>query len=131
MAEPIRDPGKLQAQIDEFQNLQRQMQLVMMQHQQIQVALEELKAAKAELAVAKGEVFKAVGGLMIQTDVASAKKDVDEKLEVFTVREGTLAKQEEKLKGRLESLRADLETATRGMSAGNPGASPDAGQEAE
>ena len=113
MAEPMRNPGKLQEQINEFQNLQRQLQMIAIQHQQVQMQIEELKGAKEALLEAKGDVYMAVGNLIIQSTKAEAQKDVEEKIEVFGVRNSTLAKQEEKMRTRLDELRGELEKATR------------------
>ena len=45
MAEPIRDPEKLQGQLEEFQNMQRQLQMYSMQRQQLSMQLEVMKMA--------------------------------------------------------------------------------------
>ena len=111
MAEPVRDPKKLQSQVDEFQNLQRQLQMVSMQRQQVQMQIEEMNMATEELKTASGKVFRAIGNLLIETSVAAAKKEMTEKLETFEVRNGSLGKQEEKLRARSEELRAYLEKA--------------------
>jgi prefoldin beta subunit len=112
MAEPIRDPKKLQMQIDQIQNVQRQMQVLGVQKQQIQLQIEELKLAKDALKDADGEIYKAAGNLLIQTDKPKAKKEVDERIEVFEVRQKTVAKQEEKLREMFESLRKEIEKET-------------------
>ena len=111
MAEPIRDPQKLQSQVDDFQNLQRQLQMVSMQRQQVQMQIEEMKMASEELKTASGKVYRAIGNLLIETTVAGAKKEMTDKLETFEVRNTSLGKQEEKLRTRSEELRAYLEKA--------------------
>ncbi len=111
MAEPIRDPQKLQSQVDEFQNLQRQLQMVGMQRQQVSLQVEEMKMAAEELKDAPGKIYKAIGNLLIETSAAAAKKDLTEKLETFEVRAGSLGKQEDKLRAKSEELRAMLEKA--------------------
>ncbi len=111
MAEPIRDPQKLQSQVDEFQNLQRQLQMVSMQRQQVSMQVEEMKMANEELKNASGKIYKAVGNLLIETSAAAAKKDLSEKIETFEVRAGSLGKQEDKLRAKSEELRSMLEKA--------------------
>lgn len=112
MAEPIRDPKKLQMQVEQIQNVQRQMQVLGMQKQQVQMQIEELKLAKEALKDAGGDIYRAAGNLLIQTDKAKAKKEVDERIEVFEVRQKTIAKQEEKAKEMFESLRKEIEKGT-------------------
>lgn len=117
MVEPVRDPKKLQEQIEEFQNLQRQMQMMAMQRQQVQLQVEEMKLAQEELKGASGQIYKAVGNLLIPTSAAEAKKDLTEKLETFEVRTATLVKQEERMHARSDALRVELERLTTGKSA--------------
>ncbi|VVB56729.1 Prefoldin subunit beta [uncultured archaeon] len=109
MVEPPRNPEKLQSQLDDFQNLQRQAQILAMQRQQIELQLEELKMAQEELAKASGKVYKATGNLLIETTPAAAKKELTERIETMGVRAASLGKQEEKVKARGEELRQELE----------------------
>lgn len=111
MADPLRDPKQIQAALEEFQQLQRQLQMVLMQRQQMAVQMEEMKNATEELKKTSGTVYRLVGTLMIESSKDDAKKDVAEKLETFEVRNGTMQKQEERMRARLEGLRADLEKA--------------------
>ncbi|MDE1798011.1 MAG: prefoldin subunit beta [Candidatus Micrarchaeota archaeon] len=113
MAEPIRDPKKLQQSLDEFQSLQRQLQFFTVQRQQVAMQVEELKAAQDALKDASGVVYKAVGNLLIETSKSEANKDLSEKIETFEVRAGTMAKQEEKMRARSDALREELEKMTR------------------
>jgi prefoldin beta subunit len=109
MVEPIRDPKALQAKIDEFQNIQRQLQILETQKQQVSLQLEELKMAKEELEKATGKVYKAAGNLLIETTVPEAKKQLSEMIETFEVRLAALGKQEEKVRTKSEEMRAELE----------------------
>ncbi|MFH1306250.1 MAG: prefoldin subunit beta [Candidatus Micrarchaeota archaeon] len=112
MAESIRDPKKLRADVDEFQRLQRQMQMLGMQKQQMQMQIEEMKLAQEALKDAKGEIYKAVGNLLVEAEKGKTKKELEGRIETFEVRRGTIAKQEEKMREKLDSLRKELEKAT-------------------
>ena len=113
MAEPIRDPKKLQQQLEEFQSLQRQLQFITVQRQQVAMQVEELKMAQEALKDASGTVYRAVGNLLVETTKSEANKDLSEKIETFGVRAGTMAQQEEKMRSRSDELREELEKATR------------------
>ena len=109
MVEPLRNPEKLQSQLDDFQNLQRQAQMLAMQRQQVELQLEELNMAQEELAKASGKIYKAAGNLLIETTAVAAKKELAERIETMGVRAASLGKQEDKVKSRSEELRAELE----------------------
>ncbi len=109
MVEPVRDPQALQAQLDDFQNMQRQLQMLSMQRQQVNLQLEEMKMAQEELGKATGKIYKAAGNLLIETTSAAAKKELAERIETFEVRATALGKQEEKARAKSEEMRAALE----------------------
>lgn len=113
MAEPIRDPRKVQDQLSEFQSLQRNLQMFGVQRQQAQMQLEETKAAQEEVKGASGLIYKAVGNLLVQTTREEAKKDLSERIETLGVRSATMEKQEQKMRTRADELRAQLEKAAK------------------
>jgi len=114
MAEPLRDPEELQKQLNEFQETQRQLQFVSTQRQQLQLQVEELKLAEEELGKSeKGGVYRAIGPLLVESSKADASADLKGKKELFEMRIGVLAKQEEKLRPRFDELRAALEKALK------------------
>ena len=117
MVEVSPSEKQLQDDVVEFQALQRQLQITIMQRQQYSIQLEELKLAGEELDKAAGTVYRAIGSIIIQAKKEDAKKDLAEKTETFTMRVGMLTKQEEKLKNRLLELKNKLEKAS-----GGPGA---------
>jgi prefoldin beta subunit len=101
----------LQDDIVEFQALQRQLQVTIMQKQQFSVQLEEIKLADEELDKNSGMIYRAIGSIIVQANKEDAKKDLVEKKEMFEMRVGQLTKQEEKLRKRLMELRDKLENA--------------------
>jgi prefoldin beta subunit len=111
MAEPIRNIDALQKQIGEFQEMQRQLQFISAQRQQLSIQVEEIKLAEEELAKSEKGVYRAIGPLLMETSKSEAGADLKGKKELFEMRAGVLAKQEEKLKPRFEELRASLEKA--------------------
>jgi len=113
MVEPLRDPKKLQAQVEQFQRMQRQVSLLASQRQQMLMQIEELKMAREYLDGSKegAQIYKAVGNLLVETDKKGAGKEIVERMEVFEVREKALKKQENSSRQKLEGMRAELEKA--------------------
>ncbi len=113
MAEPLRNTNELQKQLGEFQQLQQQMQMIMSQKQQLMMQSEEINLAEGELAKSEKGIYRAIGPLLIETTRADATSDLKEKKELFDMRVTVLSKQEDKIKPKLEELRAVLEKAIR------------------
>lgn len=111
MAEPLRDAKMLQQQLGEFQDMQRQMQFIMSQRQQLIMQVEEIKMAEQELGSADKTVYRAIGPLLVETTKSDASAALKERRDLFEARIGVLAKQEEKLRPALQSLRTKLEAA--------------------
>ena len=104
MAEPLRNADELQKQLNEFQETQRQLQLMAAQRQQLILQVEEIKLAEGELARCEKGIYRAIGPLLIESTKADAVSDLKEKKELFEMRVSVLAKQEEKMRPRLESV---------------------------
>ncbi len=113
MAEPLRNADELQKQLNEFQDLQRQLQFTISQRQQMLLQLEEIKMAEEALSKSEKSVYRAIGPLLIESSKADAVADLKEKRELFDMRSQMLSKQEEKLKPKLDELRTTLEKALR------------------
>jgi len=108
------DEKEIEKQIGEFQNLQRQLQMVSVQKQQIQIQLEEIKLASEELGKSKGAVFKAAGNMLFETSKDEAEKELKERKEALDTRVSMLSKQEEKIRARLTELKPKLDAALKG-----------------
>jgi len=100
-------------QISEINNLQRQLQMIMMQRQQLSLGVEEMTMAELELSKSKGAVYRAAGALLIESNKEDAQKEIKEKLETTNLRLAVLGKQEEKLKTRFNELREKIEGAMK------------------
>ncbi|MCX8174966.1 MAG: prefoldin subunit beta [Candidatus Micrarchaeota archaeon] len=107
--EPLRDPQKLQKQLAEFQEVQRQLQLINIQRQQLTFQLEEVKAAQEELAKTDKKVYRAIGPLIVEGTKEEIAEDLKQRREIFEVRLSALAKQGEKLQPKFDELRASIE----------------------
>ncbi len=113
MAQPLRNTDEIQKNLAEFQELQRQMQMMVAQRQQLSMQVEEIKMAEEQLAASEKGIYRAIGPLLIETSKADANSDLKEKKDLFGMRMGVLAKQEEKIRPRMDELRAVLEKAIK------------------
>ena len=100
---------ELERDIVEYQNSEKQLQMVMLQKHQLQLQLNELTMALEEVAKAKGDVYKAAGTIMMKSTREDAEKDLKEKKELFGIRVTALSQQEEKLKSSLLKLQKKIE----------------------
>jgi len=114
MAEQLRNADELQKKLMEFQDLQRQLQMVSSQKQQLIMQSEEIKMAESELAKSeKGGIYRYIGPLLIETNKADASADLKDKRELFEMRVSVLEKQETKMRPKYDELRNELEKALR------------------
>ena len=113
MAEPIRNAEELQKQLGEFQDMQRQLQMITAQRQQLILQVEEIKLAESELGKTEKGIYRVVGPLLLECSKADANADLKEKKELFEMRISVLGKQDEKIRPKMDELRATLEKALR------------------
>ena len=113
MAQPLRNQEELQKQLVEFQELQRQLQITSSQRQQMELQVAEIKMAEEVLAKTDKGIYRVVGPILIESTKSDAVSDLKEKRELFELRSGTLSKQEQKIRPKLEELRASLEKTLR------------------
>jgi len=103
-----------QAKLAEFERNRVQLIGVSQQKQQLQIQSITLKQSLEELSKTKEKrVFKAVGNILIQSDTAKVKKELQEKKASIELRLKTVQKQEESLVNKLNKLKSELESASR------------------
>ena len=113
MAEQLRNADELQKKLAEFQDLQRQLQMVSSQKQQLIMQVEEIKMAESELTKSDKTVYRYIGPLLIETSKTDAGADLKDKRELFEMRVSVLEKQETKMRPNYDQLRNELEKALR------------------
>ena len=86
-------------------NTSAQKQQLQLQNAAISAALDELKETKEK------KVYKAVGNILILSDVAKVQKELKEQKESTELRAKTLQKQEDILIDKLNKLKSKLESA--------------------
>ncbi len=93
----------------DFQGLQQQLQLVMMQRQQLAVQLAETRKAADEVKKSEGGLYRFAGTVLIPKKKDELEKELAGELEAMETRTSMLQKQEEKVRERLQALAKKLE----------------------
>ncbi|MFH1586969.1 MAG: prefoldin subunit [Candidatus Diapherotrites archaeon] len=111
---------ELQTTISEFERTRGQMMVVANQKQQIQFHANSLKAALDELAKTKEKkVYKAVGNILILSDTAEVKKEIEGQKETSDLKVKTLQKQEDAFVDKLNRLKNTIESAQKSTKDGS------------
>lgn len=111
MAEEEMSP-QLQDQINRFQQLKAQVQVIAQQRQQIEIQLRETEEALEELEKidAGTPIYKSIGALLIKTKSKSeVKKDLLSNKETLELRKTTLEKQEGRSQEKLNELQSKIQ----------------------
>ncbi len=96
--QPKADP-ELERTLIEYENLERQLQVIVLQKHQLQLQVNEINLAQEELKKVRGDVYKAIGAIMVKSSADDAQKDLVERKQLSDMRLSTITKQEEKLRG--------------------------------
>ena len=113
MAKQLRNADELQKKLMEFQDLQRQLQMVSGQKQQLILQSEEIKMAEGELAKCEKGVYRFIGPILVETTKTDATTELKDKRELFEMRVSVLEKQETKMRPKYDDLRNELEKALK------------------
>jgi len=93
--------------ISQLQMFEQSLQNLMVQKQQFQSQLVEIESALKELDGSK-EAYKIVANIMVSTEKADLKKELDSKKESLNLRITTLEKQEKSIKEKAEKLQSEV-----------------------
>lgn len=106
-------PPQIQNQLAQLQQTQQQGQALAAQKNQVEVTLKETELAFEELEKldADAVVYRAVGDLMIKTDLDKTKETLQERKESLDLRLQTLTRQEERIQKRFTQLQEQLKQA--------------------
>ena len=88
----------LSREILEYENMEKQLEVLLIQKHQLQIQLNEVRHALDELKKAKGEVDRSIVSIMIHTTNDVAETDLTERAELMDIKLNTISKQEEKLR---------------------------------
>ena len=112
---------QLQNQIQQYQQLQQQLQVLGSQRLQLEAKLREVDGTLEELGKLpeKAPVYKSIGVLLVKADDREAlKTELEEHKETLTIRVKSIQKQEKALGERYEDLQKKIQAALGGPQAG-------------
>lgn len=106
-------PPQIQNQLAQLQQMQQQGQALSSQKGQTEVAIKEAELATEELEKldADAVVYRAVGDLMVKTQLDQAKENLQEKKDTLDLRLQTLTRQEERIQKRFTQLQEQIKQA--------------------
>ena len=99
---------EVQTLLQEFQDLQQQLQSVVMQKDSLKVQQLEIDAALDELENVKGEGYKIVGPIMVKRSVEELKDELKSKRSTIDLRLRALEKTENRLAQKLQTIQSRL-----------------------
>jgi prefoldin beta subunit len=82
----------------EYENMEKQLEVLLIQKHQLQIQSNEIKHAREELKKSKGDVFRSIGSILMHTTKDAAETDLKEREELVDVKLNAIGKQEEKLR---------------------------------
>ena len=101
--------------IQEFERGRAQLSAIESQGQSLTIQSQILGDALAELKDTKEKkVYKAVGNILILTDVKKVEKELSEQKETVDLRQKTVKKQEEAMLDKLNKLKSEIEAEQKG-----------------
>jgi prefoldin beta subunit len=98
----------------EYENLEKQLEVLLIQKHQLQIQLNEINHALEQLAKSQGEVYRTVGSIILHTTKEEAEKDLSERKELIGVKVNAIAKQEEKLRATVMETQKSLQERMKG-----------------
>ncbi|MFQ5986089.1 MAG: prefoldin subunit beta [Thermoplasmata archaeon] len=110
-------PPQLQNQINQFRQLQQQLQVTTAQRVQMETRLREVEVTLEELEKAEDDapIYKSIGSLLVRAQgKEEVLKDLQDQKETLSIRVKTLEKQEKTLAERYERMQQQITQALGG-----------------
>ena len=110
-------PKNVQEQLNQFQQLQQQAQMIATQKNTNDIQIKETESALEELKKADkdADVFKTAGNLLIKVDHDEINSELEDKLETYNLRQQTMSRQEDRVMKKLKEMQANIEKAMKGL----------------
>jgi prefoldin beta subunit len=115
-------PPEAQEKIEELQDLQETTEQLTAQKGQAETSLNESRTALEALEDIDEDatMYREIGELLVHTDYAEAKENLEEKVEDLEVRVDQLEKREQKTQEQFEELQEELQQLLQGGEGGGP-----------
>lgn len=104
----------LNKELIEYENMEKQLEVLLIQKHQLQIQLNEIKHAMDELGKSTGDVYRSVGSVLLHTTKETAEKDLKERSELLEVKLNAISKQEEKLRSTVMDTQKKLQERMKG-----------------
>jgi prefoldin beta subunit len=104
----------LNKELIEYENMEKQLEVLLIQKHQLQIQANEIRHALEELKKSKGEVYRSVGSILLHTSREEAEADLKERDELIEVKLNAISKQEEKLRSTVMDTQKRLQERMRG-----------------
>jgi prefoldin beta subunit len=98
----------------EYENMEKQLEVLLIQKHQLQIQLNEIRHALEELKKSRGEVYRSVGSILLHTTKDAAEGDLKERNELIDVKLNAISKQEEKLRTMVVDTQKKLQERMKG-----------------
>lgn len=110
-------PKNVQEQLNQFQQLQQQAQMIATQKNTNDIQIQETQSAIDELKKTDkdNDVFKTAGNLLIKVDYDEITEELEDKLETYKLRQQTMGRQEDRVMKKLQEMQASIEKTMKGM----------------
>ena len=107
---------ELKHQIGQFQQIQQQAQLIVVQKQNMELQLKEVSNALSELEKAEDDVklYKSIGSLFISAKKDPTVEELKEMKESLEIRVSSLKKQEEQITNKLKEMEKKISQKLQG-----------------
>jgi len=112
-------PQQLRDKVQQFQNIQNQLQLIVVQKTQLTQQILEIDNALEELEkYGEGKIYERAGPILIETTKEEIVKKLKDDKELKNARLKSLEKQEAKLRERLNELSVEIQSGISSLSGG-------------
>ncbi len=113
-----KDNEDLNRSLMEYENMEKQLEILLIQKHQLQIQMNEVKHALDELKKSSGEVYRSVGAVMLRTTKEAAEADLKERQELVDIKLNAIGKQEEKLRSTVLESQKRLQEKMKGYGKG-------------
>ena len=104
----------LNRELIEYENMEKQLEVLLIQKHQLQIQSNEIKHALEELKKSQGVVYRSIGSILIHTTRDAAESDLKERDELIEVKLNAISKQEEKLRTTVMDTQKKLQERMKG-----------------